>query len=198
MRYPLLLVFAALFVLLWLQKPDLSALAWPVILLLGGLGANFAMILSPFYYERSTHGVFSLLTVACAACLAQLNGLPLRRLAAMAAACVSLVCVFDLFGAGYDIASYWMMSRTRETLILAEAARNDGAAIVTYGIEPYTRWCGAYGLPDIRENGEDSIALAPGQVVRGGGADRPGGPHLPLPRPHQRGIRGRPGGERRF
>lgn len=157
---PLLLVFAVLFVLVWLQKPDFSALAWPVILLLGGLGANFAMILSPFYYERSTHGVFSLLTVACAACLAQVNGLPLRKLAAVAAACVSLVCVFDLFNAGYDIASYWMMSRTRENLILAEAAQNDGAAIVTYGIEPYTRWCGAYGLPDIRENGEDSIALA--------------------------------------
>ena len=30
---------------------------------------------------------------------------------------------------------------------------------ISYGIEPYTKWCGAYGLPDIRENGEDSLAL---------------------------------------
>lgn len=157
---PLLLVFAALYVLLWVQKPGRTALAWPVILLLGGLGANFAMILSPFYYDRSTHGVFSLLTAACAACLVQLNGARLQKLFAVAAACVSVVCVFDLLGAGYDIASYWMMNRTREEQIVAEASENGGAAIVTYGIEPYTRWCGGYGLPDIRENGEDAIALS--------------------------------------
>ena len=68
--------------------------------------------------------------------------------------------MFDLCAASYDIASYWMMYRTRESLIVAEAAETGGDAIVTYGIEPYTCWCGAYGLPDIRENGEDSIALA--------------------------------------
>ena len=157
---PLLLAFAALYLLLWLQKPGRAALAWPVILLLGGLGANFAMILSPFYYDRSSHGVFSLLTAACAACLVQLDGARLKKLVAVAAACVSVVCVFDLFAAGYDIASYWMMYRTREDLIVAEAAETDSAAITTYGIEPYTRWCGAYGLPDIRESGEDSIGLA--------------------------------------
>ena len=157
---PLLLAFAALYLLLWLQKPGRAALAWPAILLLGGLGANFAMILSPFYYDRSSHGVFSLLTAACAACLVQLDGAQWKKLVAAAAACVSVVCVFDLFAAGYDIASYWMMYRTREDLIVSEAAETDGAAITTYGIEPYTRWCGAYGLPDIRESGEDSIGLA--------------------------------------
>ena len=157
---PLLLAFAALYLLLWLQKPGAAALVWPMILLLGGLGANFAMILSPFYYTRSTHGVFGLLTAACAACLVQLDGAALKKLFAVAAACVSVVCVFDLFAAGYDIASYWMMSRNRETQILAEAAEGENADIVTYGIEPYTRWCGAYGLPDIRESDEDSIGLA--------------------------------------
>lgn len=157
---PLLLVFAALFVLLWWQKPTSASLTWPVILLLGGLGANFAMILSPFYYDRSSHGVFSLLTAACAACLVQLEGTQIRKLLAAGTACISLICLFDVCNATYDIASYWMMYRTRESLITAEAADNDGAPIVTYGIEPYTRWCGAYDLPDIRENGEDSIALA--------------------------------------
>lgn len=157
---PLLLVFAALYVLLLAQKPGRAALAWPVILLLGGLGANFAMILSPFYYDRSTHGVFSLLTAACAACLVQLDGARLRKLFAAGAACVSVICLFDLLGAGYDIASYWMMNRTREALIVAEAANSDNAVITTYGIEPYTRWCGGYGLPDIRESDEDSIGLA--------------------------------------
>lgn len=157
---PLLLVFAALYVLLWWQKPSPASLAWPVILLLGGLGANFAMILSPFYYDRSSHGVFSLLAAACAACVVQLEGVQLRKLLAAGTACISLICLFDVCNATYDIASYWMMYRTRESLIVAEAADNDGAPIVTYGIEPYTRWCGAFDLPDIRENGEDSIALA--------------------------------------
>lgn len=157
---PLLLVFAALYVLLWWQKPSPTALVWPVILLLGGLGANFAMILSPFYYDRSSHGVFSLLAAACAACVVQLEGVQLRKLLAAGTACISLICLFDVCNATYDIASYWMMYCTRESLIVAEAADNDGAPIVTYGIEPYTRWCGAFDLPDIRENGEDSIALA--------------------------------------
>ena len=157
---PLLMVFAALYVLLWMQKASPAELTWPAILLLGGLGANFAMILSPFYYDRSSHGVFSLLTAACAACLVQFEGQRMRKLFAAGAACVTVVCLFDVVGASYDIASYWMMYHTRESLIVAEAAQNDGAAIVTYGIEPYTKWCGAYDLPDIRENGEDSIALA--------------------------------------
>lgn len=157
---PLLLVFAALYALLWLSRPSRSALVWPAILFLGGLGANFAMILSPFYYDRSSHGVFSFLTAACAACLVQFKGERMRKLFAAATACVSLICLFDVCNATYDIASYWMMYRTRESLIVAEAAENGGAAIVSYGIEPYTRWCGAYDLPDIRENGEDSIALA--------------------------------------
>lgn len=157
---PLLLVFAALYVLLWWQKTSPASLIWPVILLFGGLGANFAMILSPFYYDRSSHGVFSLLTAACAACLVQLEGPQIRKLLAAGTACISMICLFDVCNATYDIASYWMMYHTRESLIVAEAADNDGAPIVTYGIEPYTRWCGAYDLPDIRENGEDSIALA--------------------------------------
>lgn len=157
---PLLLVFAALWILLRMQKRPVAELAWPVILFLGGMGANFAMMLSPFYYDRSTHGVFSLLTAACAACLVQFKDRPMRNLFAAATACLAVVCLFDVCNASYDIASYWVMYRTRESLIVAEAADNDGAAIVTYGIEPYTKWCGAYGLPDIRENGEDSIALA--------------------------------------
>ena len=55
-----------------------------------------------------------------------------------------------------------MMDRTRTQTIRSEIAvleRPLAETIISYGIEPYTRWCGAYGLPDIRENGEDSLAL---------------------------------------
>ena len=162
---PELLAFAVLFVLLWQQqraKRDLRPLLWPLILFAGALGANFAMVLSPFYYLRSGHGVFSLLIAACAACLTRLEGERLRRLFAAGTAAAAVLCAFTLCEAGYDIASYWMMDRTRDTWIRAQAAAQSEpytADIVAYGIEPYTRWCGASGLPDIRLEGGDDIAL---------------------------------------
>lgn len=158
---PLLLVFAVLYVLLYWQEKRL--IWWPLVLLLGGLGANFAMVLSPEYLERSTHGVFTLLTAACAACLVLLKGETFRKLLAASAACAGIVCLFHLFGAGYDIASYWMMFTTRDALIRAEAAAQEepqGAVVTTYGIESYTHWCAAYGLPEITEKFEDAIELS--------------------------------------
>lgn len=158
---PLLVLFAVAYTLLcWQEK---RAEPWPLVLLLGGLGANFAMLLSPTYVERSTHGVFTLLTAACAACLVQLKGETFRRLLAAAAAGVGVVCLFHLCMAGYDIASYWMMFTTRDSLLRAEAAAQEeplAETVTTYGIEPYTRWCGAYGLPEVDEKYEDAIELS--------------------------------------
>ena len=123
---PLLFSFAILFLLLCFARQDAvkADLLWPLILLAGALGANFAMIGSHDYYPRSTHGVFALLAAACA--------------------------------------SYWMMDHVRTQTLRQEISELDepaAASIISYGIEPYTKWCGAYGLPDIRENGEDSLAL---------------------------------------
>ncbi|MDD4850980.1 MAG: DUF6056 family protein [Gemmiger sp.] len=161
---PLLFGFAVLFTLLWYQKKELPAtsLAWPLVLLAGGLGANYAMLLSPFYYERSTHGVFTLLAAACAACLVQLKSPLQRKLLALFASCLALLCGYHALQAGYDIASYWRMDTTRTAEIEAAVAQADSEwpAITSYGIEPYTKWCAAYGLPDIRENDEDAIALS--------------------------------------
>lgn len=167
---PLLFAFVILFVLLVFQcrgkKTGYESLVWPVILLAGGLAANFAMILSPDYYERSTHGPFTLLTAACAACAAcavQLGGPTLRKALSCAAACVGLVCAIHAAEAGYDIASYYVMYQTRDALLRTEAAElgEDApqAQLVSYAIEPYTHWCAAYGLPDIREDSGDSIGL---------------------------------------
>ena len=162
---PLLFVFAIGFVLLWFRRSAVGAqvLAWPVILLLGGLGANFAMILSPDYYERSTHAPFAYLIAACAACLIQLDGRILRQGLACLTACLGLIAGFHSLEAGYDIASYWVMYNTRDALLRQEVAPLGGeaaaASLSTYAIEPYTRWCAAYGLPDIRENSGDSIGL---------------------------------------
>lgn len=163
---PLLFTFVIAFVLLYFQQKScqpLRALVWPCILLLGGLAANFAMILSPDYYERSTHAPFAYLTAACAACLIQLHGTFLRRILACATACCALIAGMHGLEAGYDIASYWVMVRTRDALLRQEVAELGdeaaGASLETYAIEPYTRWCGAYGLPDIRESSEDSIGL---------------------------------------
>lgn len=164
---PLLFAFVILFVLLAFQcstdKTGYGPIVWPVILLLGGLAANFAMILSPDYYERSTHGPFTLLTAACAACAVQLSGRTLRKALTCAAACAGLVCAFHAAEAGYDIASYYVMYQTRDGLLRTEAAelgeQAPQAELVSYAIEPYTHWCAAYGLPDIREDSGDSIGL---------------------------------------
>lgn len=164
---PLLFLFVILFVLLffqcWTDARGFTPLVWPLVLLLGGLAANFAMILSPDYYERSTHGPFTLLTAACAACAVQLGGRTLRQALACTAACAGLVCAFHAAEAGYDIASYYVMYQTRDALLHADAAAQGEQApqaeLVSYAIEPYTHWCAAYGLPDIREDSEDSIGL---------------------------------------
>ena len=110
-------------------------------------------------YKRQ---VFALLAAACAACLVQLNSKVFRRGLACLSACVGIVCGTHMLEAGYDIASYWMMDHVRTQTLRQEISELDepaAANIISYGIEPYTKWCGAYGLPDIRENGEDSLAL---------------------------------------
>ena len=68
-------------------------------------------------------------------------------------ACVGIVCGIHMLEAGYDIASYWMMDHVRTQTLRQEISELDepaAANIISYGIEPYTKWCGAYGLPDIR------------------------------------------------
>ena len=161
---PLLFAFVILFLLLCYQKKQLSAtsLRWPLILLAGALGANYAMLLSPVYYERSSHGVFALLTAACAACLIQLKSPLQRKLMTLFAGCVCLVAAMHAAEAAYDIASYWMMDKTRTAEIEATvaAADDEWPQITSYGIEPYTHWCGGYGLPDIKHpDGQDDDAI---------------------------------------
>lgn len=149
---PLLFAFAVLAVLLATQTKNggRKALVWPGILLLGGLAANFAMMASPAYDTRVTHGPFAFLCAACIACLVQLDGQTIRRGIACAAACGGVLCAFHLLEGGYDIASYAMMNRVRDTAIRAEIAETGAQEIKSYAIAPYTRWCAGYGLPDIK------------------------------------------------
>lgn len=152
----LLALFGALLCLLALQKPKAAGLAWPLILFAAAMGANFAMILSPVYYDRSTHGVFAYLTAACAACAVQLEGKTVRRALAAGAAGLAMAAAVQFVWAGYDIASFFVMRQTREAAILASAAAGE-AEQVTYAIEPYTRWCAGFGLPDLRQDPDDWV-----------------------------------------
>ena len=114
------------------------------------------MGLSPVYYERSTHGVFVFLTAACAAALAGLDRSRLHSVLGGAAAALALVACFQLVWVGYDIASFWMMHRTRAAEFVS--LRDQGQTqVVSYSIECYTRWCAGYGLPDLRTSPEDWI-----------------------------------------
>lgn len=152
----LVVLFAFLYCFLWLQKPKAAALCLPAIFFLAGLGANFAMVLSPVYYERSTHGVFAYLILACLSCLAALERPTVRKIAASCTA--ALLCVFAVHfvQASYDILSFHTMRSVRETLIL-EQIEEGQTEIATYAIEPYTRWCGGYGLPDLRHSPDDWV-----------------------------------------
>lgn len=152
----LLVLFAVLFCLLALQKPDVTGLFWPLALFAAAMGANFAMILSPVYYDRSTHGVFTFLTAACAACAVQLEGKDIRRALTAGAAGLTMAAAVQFVWAGYDIASFFVMKQTREQALLAEAEAGN-TEVVTYAIEPYTRWCAGWGLPDLRENPADWV-----------------------------------------
>ena len=152
----LLVLFAALFCLLALQKPKASGLLWPLVLFAAALGANFAMILSPVYYDRSTHGVFTFLTAACAACAVQLEGREVRRVLAAGAAGLTMAAAVQFVWAGYDIASFFAMKQTRASELAACAAAGE-TEVVTYAIEPYTRWCSGWGLPDLRQDPNDWV-----------------------------------------
>ena len=48
------------------------------------------------------------------------------------------------------------MHRTRETELLSLKAQGQ-TQVVSYSIEPYTRWCAGYGLPDLRTDPKDWI-----------------------------------------
>lgn len=153
----LIVLFAVLFCLACMQGGEPRQLFVPAMLFAAAMAANFAMVLSPVYYPRSTHGVLTLLTAACATCLPMLAARPYRmRLACLAAAGCCLAAV-QLVQAGYDIASFAMMRRVREGIIRQEIAAGE-TDIRTYAIEPYTRWCGGYGLPDLRPNTDDWLS----------------------------------------
>ena len=155
----LLCIFSVLFCMLLLQKPNASSLFWPATLFLAALGANFAMILSPVYYDRSTHGVFSFLTAACAACAVQLNSNRLtQQILTVSIACLVTIASVQFVWAVYDISSFFLMKQTRETIILDNISAGE-SHVETYAVEPYTRWCAGYGLPDLRENSKDWVCV---------------------------------------
>ena len=150
------MLFAALFCLLVMQKPGAAGLFRPLVFFAAALGANFAMILSPVYYDRSTHGVFTFLTAACAACAVQLDGKQMRRALAAGAAGLTMAAAVQFVWAGYDIASFFVMRQTREAALLESAAAGE-TEVVTYAIESYTRWCAGWGLPDLRQDPADWV-----------------------------------------
>lgn len=152
----LLVLFALLLCLLAQQKPKAAGLVWPLILFAAAMGANFAMILSPVYYDRSTHGMFAFLTAACAACAAQLEGKALRRALAAGAAGLAMAASVQFVWAGYDIASFFVMKQIRAAGFEASAAAGE-TELVSYAIEPYTRWCAGFGLPDLRQDPDDWV-----------------------------------------
>lgn len=136
-------------------RPSWKTLALPALWFVLALAANYALVLSPVYYVRSFYPVLAFLVTGIAACLQALTEyMPDLRGAAPQAAAAGALCVllfFDVLLGGYDIASYYMMRRVREAEITAAAAAGQ-TDIVTYAVFPYTRFCGAWGQPDLRQD----------------------------------------------
>lgn len=150
----LIVLLGALYFALCLTKPGARALALPPVFFVLALAANYALVLSPVYYIRSFYPVLAFLVLAIGSCLVPLAGaLPkLGRLpmALPAGALCALLC-FDLLEGGYDISSYYTMRRVRDGEIAAQAAAGV-SQIETYAVFPYTRFCAAYGQPDLRQD----------------------------------------------
>ena len=150
----LIVLLGALYLVLCVLRPGAKALALPPVFFVLALAANYALILSPVYYIRSFYPVLAFLVLAIGSCLAALAGaLPhgFRLPQAAAAGALCAVLCFDLLEGGYDIASYYTMRRVRDGAITAQVAAGV-REIETYAVFPYTRFCGAYGQPDLRRD----------------------------------------------
>ena len=150
----LLVAFGALYGLLLLTKPGAKALVLPAVFCLLGLAANYALILSPVYYIRSFYPVLAMLVCAnasCIAALAQTRVDTARLLRGALAGLFSVVLAYDLLIGGYDILNYFTMRLVRDGEITA-AVQAGETDVETYAVFPYTRFCGAWGQPDIRQD----------------------------------------------
>lgn len=150
----LILLLGALYLALCVLRPGAKALALPPVFFGLALAANYALVLSPVYYIRSFYPVLAFLVLAVGSCLAALaEALPrggrLPQAAAAGALCALLF--FDLLEGGYDISSYYTMRKVRDGEIAAQAAAGV-REIETYAVFPYTRFCAAYGQPDLRRD----------------------------------------------
>lgn len=165
----LVLAFGALFALCWL-----AGAGWQRLVLCGfwgimALAANYALVLCPVYYVRSFYPVLMFLLVGIGACLDALGDLKERNRLALGLICGALCAVlcFDLLEGGYDILSYYTMRSVREQDIKAQIAAGQ-TNVETYAVYPYTRFCGAWGMPDLRLDPNNWVNVNAARVL---GAD---------------------------
>lgn len=148
----LALLFAAAYAVLLLCRPSLRAALFPIFWFVLGLAANYALILSPIYYVRSFYPVLAFWVIATGSALTGLvQHLPTfgKFPQGVFAGVLCVLLCFDLVEGGYDILNYSIMRQVREDTILTQVAEGE-KDIETYAIYPYTRFCGAYGQPDLR------------------------------------------------
>ena len=148
----LAVIFVVLYCCLCICRPQKRDLLLPGFWFFLGIAANYSLVLSPVYYIRSFYAVLLFWVIGIGSALHALvqytpNFSKLIPQAACGALCVFLC--FDLLEGGYDIVNYYTMRQVREQSILQQAASGE-TDIETYAIYPYTRFCGAYGQPDLR------------------------------------------------
>lgn len=148
----LLIAFGALYGLLLLTKPERKSLVLPAVFCFLAIAANYALVLSPVYYVRSFYPVLAMLVCAnasCVAALAQTRAATARLLRGALAGALGVVLAYDLLVGGYDILNYFTMRLVRDNGIVATVQAGE-PDVETYAVFPYTRFCGAWGQPDIR------------------------------------------------
>lgn len=155
----LLVLFGALYLSLWVLPAKAKDRTLPLVYLILALAANYALILSPVYYIRSFYPVLAFLVMGILSCLSSLSSLSAhssRLPQALLGGALCALLFFDLVNGGYDIASYSMMRHVREQEIRS-LVQSGEQHIQTYAIFPYTRFCGAWGQPDLRRDPENWV-----------------------------------------
>ena len=88
---------------------------------------------------------------SCLTALAQTRVDTARLLRGALAGLFSVVLAYDLVIGGYDILNYFTMRLVRDGEITA-AVQAGETDVETYAVFPYTRFCSAWGQPDIRRD----------------------------------------------
>lgn len=142
--WPLLLLFAALFVIGLRKRIDGKALVLAGLFALAGVCANFMPIAASYYPERCMCTTALMLVMGCAFLASELE----VRAVCVGCALIALLTLPAGLTGCRDIVSCYRQFQQREAVI-AGAVENGEGDVVANVVLPQTQWSGFWGLRDL-------------------------------------------------